>query len=188
MQEAPQAAGGGQSKVVIALVAVVVVLVGAIVGLVVLKKPATPAAPANGATAGGSATGGSASNGTSGMPGSTATNAPFDPKTATKVAAGKTPEDHVKAYFDAVVKGDFATAYDLLPADKKAAQDEAAFAEQLKGYGITSYKIDDVTEKDGETQVLATATMAGGSFQYLWTFVKDGDAWLLKSRTLPGMN
>ncbi|MBC7265448.1 MAG: DUF4878 domain-containing protein [Coriobacteriia bacterium] len=185
MSEAPQAAAGGQSKVVIALVAVVVVLVGVIVGLVVFKKPATPAPTTS---ADGGATGGATSGSTSGMPGSTTQNVPFDPKTATKVAAGKTPEDHVKAYFDAVVKGDFATAYDLLPADKKAAQDEAAFAEQLKGYGITSYKIDDVSEKDGETQVLATASMAGGSFQYLWTFVKEGDTWLLKSRTLPGMN
>jgi hypothetical protein len=186
MSEAPQAAIGGQSKVVIALAAVVVVLVGVIVGLVVLKKPATPSAPA--ASTSGTTAGGTTANGTSGMPGSTPANVPFDPKTATKVAAGKTPEDHVKAYFDAVVKGDFATAYNLLPADKKAAQDEAAFAEQLKGYGITSYKIDNVTEKDDETQVLATASMAGGSFQYLWTFVKDGNDWLLKSRTLPGMN
>ncbi|MCL4078167.1 hypothetical protein MX659_00875 [Coriobacteriia bacterium Es71-Z0120] len=178
MSEAPQAASGGQSKVVIALAAVVVVLVGVIVGLVVLNKPAAPAAPANG----------TAANGTSGMPAGMPADVPFDPKTATKVVAGKTPEDHVKAYFDAVVKGDFATAYELLPADKKAAQDEAAFAEQLKGYGISSYTIDNVTEKDGETQVLATASMAGGSFQYLWTFVKDGNDWLLKSRTLPGMN
>jgi hypothetical protein len=29
--------------------------------------------------------------------------------------------------------------------------------------------------------------MPGGAFQYLWTFVKDGDGWLVKSRTLPGM-
>lgn len=182
MSESPQAAGGGQSKVVLALAAVVVVLVGVIVGLVVLNKPATPSTPAT------APTDGTASNGTDGMPGSTPTDVPFDPKTATKVAAGKTPEEHVKAYFDAVLDSDFATAYDLLPADKKAAQDEAAFAEQLKGYGITSYTIDDVTEKDVEAQILATASMAGGSFQYLWTFVKDGDGWLLKSRTLPGMN
>jgi hypothetical protein len=184
MSEAPQAAGGGQSKVVIVLVAVVVVLVGVIVGLVVLNKPAAPSAPAGGTAA----TGGTTPGGTGGMPGSTPADVPFDPKTATKVAAGKTPEDHVKTYFDAVVKGDYATAYDLLPADKRAAQDEAAFAEQLKGYGITSFAIDDVTEKGSETQVLATASMAGGSFQYLWTFVKDGNDWLLKSRTLPGMN
>jgi len=187
MEEQGAAASGGQKNVVIALAAVVVVLVAAIVGLVVLRKPAAPAAPATQAGGTGN-TGGTATGSTSGMPGSTSANAPFDPKTATKVAAGKTPEDHVKAYFEAVLKGDYATAYALLPADKKAAQDEAAYAEQVKGYGITKYTIDDVSEKDGETQVLATATMAGGSFQYLWTFVKDGDGWLLKSRTLPGMN
>lgn len=178
MEEQGAAAPGGQKTVVVALAAVIVVLLAAIVGLVVLKKPATPASPTT--QAGGTTTGG--------MPGSTSADVPFDPKTATKVAAGKTPEGHVKAYFEAVLKGDYAAAYALLPADKKAAQDAAAYAEQVKGYGITAYTIDDVTEKDGEAQVLATATMAGGSFQYLWTFVKEGEGWLLKSRTLPGMN
>ncbi|MCX8007781.1 MAG: hypothetical protein N3B11_06685 [Coriobacteriia bacterium] len=181
MEKNEVAAVGGQKTIVIALVAVVVVLAGVIVGLVVLRKPASPS------VASPEANGGTATSGTGGMPSTVAT-APFDPKTATKVAKGSKPEDHVKAYFEAVVKGDFATAYKLLPADKRAAQDEASFAEQLKGYGITGYTIDDVTEKGDETRVLATATMAGGNFQYLWTFVKDGDAWLLKSRTLPGMN
>ncbi|MRS11836.1 MAG: hypothetical protein EG823_02030 [Actinobacteria bacterium] len=124
--------------------------------------------------------------GTTGMTGTTGTT-PFDPATATKVPEGETPEQYVTVYFDAVVAGDYQTAYDRLPADKKAAQDEASFAEQLTGYGVTSFRIDQVVEEGEETKVTATATMPGGDFQYLWTFVKDGDGWLVKSRTLPGM-
>jgi hypothetical protein len=124
--------------------------------------------------------------GTGTMPGATAAT-PFDPATATKVPAGQTPDEYVKQYFDAIVAGDFATAYALLPADKKVAQDEASFTEQLSSYGIAAYTIDDSTTEGDEAQVLATATAPGGAFQYLWTFVKDGENWLVKSRTLPGM-
>ncbi|MDO8880446.1 MAG: hypothetical protein Q7W44_06570 [Coriobacteriia bacterium] len=123
----------------------------------------------------------------SGMPGATAPAVEFDPATATTVPAGETPEAYVVAYFDAIVAGDYATAYGRLPTDKKASSTEQQFADQLTGYGVTEYTIDDVTEADGEAQVLATASMAGGQFQYLWTFVAEGDGWLVKSRTLPGM-
>ena len=100
---------------------------------------------------------------------------------------GETPEDYVKVYFDAVVAGDFATAYDRLPADKKAASTEESFAGQLADYAISEYTIEDVTESGDEVQVLANATTSAGGFQYLWTFVADGEGWLVKSRTLPGM-
>jgi hypothetical protein len=129
---------------------------------------------------------GAADTGTTGMTGTT-TPAEFDPAVATQVPAGETPEQYVSAYFEAVVAGDFQTAYDRLPADKKAAQDVTSFGEQLKGYGVTAFTIDNVAEEGDEAQVTATATMPGGAFAYLWTFVKDGDGWLVKSRTLPGM-
>lgn len=135
---------------------------------------------------GDSATPTTGTNGTSTTPAAT-TPAPFDPATATKVPAGETPEQYVTAYFDAVVAAEYQTAYDRLPADKKAAQDAAAFGEQLAGYGFTGYKIDSAVEEGEEFKVTATATTSGGEFQYLWTFVKDGDGWLVKSRTLPGM-
>jgi len=113
----------------------------------------------------------------------------FDAATATVVDAGLTPEQHVSAYFDAVLAADYSTAFKMLPTSKQAEYgDEAAFASQLTGYGITAYTIDSVVENGDETEVTATATMPGGNFSYLWTFVKDGDNWLVKSRTLPGMN
>lgn len=134
----------------------------------------------------GTATGEATATASAGIPPVTPA-APFDPAVATKVPDGETPEQYVKTYFDAVVAGDFTTAYDRLPADKKAAQDAASFGQQLTGYGVTSYTIDSAVEEGSEAKITATATMSGGAFQYLWTFVKDGDGWLVKSRTLPGM-
>lgn len=112
---------------------------------------------------------------------------PFDPKTATKVGAGQTPQQHTEAYFKALVKGDFKTAYNLLPADKKAAQDEASFATQLKSYGLTGYKMGKATVTGDETKVDATAVTGAGEFGYTWTFVKKDGVLYAKSRVLSGM-
>ncbi|MHB1136887.1 MAG: hypothetical protein ACYCXR_04215 [Coriobacteriia bacterium] len=122
-----------------------------------------------------------------GMPGAT-TEAEFDPATAVKVAEGTTPEQHVIQYFDAVLAGEWDAAYAMLPTSKQASYGNVdAFSSQLQGYGMTEYTIDSAVEEGEEAQVTATAVMPGGSFQYLWTFVKDGESWLVKARTLPGM-
>lgn len=174
-------APAGPNRTILALLGVIVVLLIAIIAFFFFRgsdtASTTPDAQAPAATDTGSATS---------MPGATAP-VEFDPATATKVPAGETPEQYVVAYFDAVVAGDYATAYERMPADKKAASTQEQYADQLKGYGMTEYTIDNATESGDEAQVTATAVMPGGSFTYLWTFVKDGDGWLVKSRTLPGM-
>ena len=173
----------GPNKMVIALLSLVAVLLVAIVVIIVMQKqPVSTPVAANTDTA--STTDGTAT----GMGGSApAADVPFDVATAVKVAEGVTPEEHVKTYFEALVKDDYPTAYKLLPLDKQAAQDEATFAKQLGDYDVQSFKIDDAKTTDTGAEITATATMAGGDFQYLWTFVKDGDTWFVKSRTLPGM-
>jgi hypothetical protein len=185
MEESTEKTGGAApNRMTAILLGIIAVLLVAVVAIILTQQGGsrTTAGPATTPTA------------TVGAPGSmggamgSGASAPFDPATATKVEAGKTPEEHVKAYFDAVVAGDYATAYKMLPAAKQADYgSESAFAEQLKSYGVTAYTIDDVTEEGGEAKITATASMPGGSFQYLWTFVKEGDTWLVKSRTLPGM-
>jgi hypothetical protein len=166
----------------ILLVAIVVLLLAIVVIFVVKGNASTSVTGTQTETPGATQLGAPP-----GMPGATAPDVEFDPATATKVPAGETPEAYVTAYFDAILAGDFATAYDRLPADKKAASTEEQFAEQLTGYGVAEYTIDDASEDGGEAQVFATAGMAGAQIQYLWTFVADGDGWLVKSRTLPGM-
>jgi hypothetical protein len=163
------------------LLGAIVVLLLAIVAIFYFRGTGTPASAVDN-----TGTQAPADTDTSGMP-PMAPPAEFDPATATKVPEGETPEDYVTAYFDAVVAGDFAAAYDRLPADKKATSTEEQFASQLEGYSITEYTIEEVTESGDEVEVLANATTSAGGFQYLWTFVAEGDGWLVKSRTLPGM-
>lgn len=167
---------------IIILLVVIIVLLAAAVGYFVFADSGTDSTGTTGSTNG-------TTDGSTSTTGTASQEVAFDAATATVVEAGLTPEQHVTAYFDAVVAGDYPAAFKMLPTAKQAEYgDEAAFTSQLTGYGITSYTIDSVVENGEETEVTATASMAGGSFSYLWTFVKDGDNWLVKSRTLPGMN
>lgn len=181
MEDTNSTAAPANNRTVMILLGIIVILLAAIVAFVIIgnnKKVAeTPSAGETTVTAGTTAPMGQSQE------------EAFDPATATTVADGQSPEQHVNGYFDAVVAGDFSTAFSMLPAAKQAEYGgEEAFSTQLTGYGITSYRIDASTENGDEAQVTATAVMEGGEFQYLWTFVKDGDNWLVKSRTLPGMN
>jgi len=180
--ESESPAPASKNHLTLILLGVIVVLLIAVVVVLVAggNDSETPTASNTGNT--------NTSTTTTGTMGGAATETPFDPATATEVAADMTPEQHVEAYFDAVVAGDYAAAYELLPASKKESYGSLdAFTAQLEGYGITGYNIDSATEEGDEAEVLATATMAGGDFQYLWTFVKVDDVWLVKARTLPGM-
>ncbi len=185
MEETTPTAPSTNKTVTIVLIAIIVLLAAVIAYFLFSGNNGTaadqPASTGTASTDTGNATP------PAGMPGTTEA-APFDPATATKVAEGTTPEQHVTVYFDAVLAGDYATAYAMLPTSKQQSYGTAdAFGEQLKSYGMTEYTIDSAVEEGDETQVLATAVMPGGSFQYLWTFVKDGEGWLVKSRDLPGM-
>ncbi|MHB1016565.1 MAG: hypothetical protein ACYC2X_01555 [Coriobacteriia bacterium] len=182
MMEETTGATPKNNTVMIVLIAIIVLLAAVIV---YFMFTGAPAAEPTGTTTEAPATTEVAPP--AGMPGTT-TEAEFDPATAVKVAEGTTPEQHVTKYFDAVLAGDYTTAYAMLPTSKQESYGTVdAFTEQLKGYGMTEYTIDSALEEGEEAQVTATAVMPGGSFQYLWTFAKDGDGWLVKARTLPGM-
>ncbi|MHB1340700.1 MAG: hypothetical protein ACYC77_11665 [Coriobacteriia bacterium] len=179
MSDVETGQSAGPNKGVLALLAVIVVLLGVIVAIILLQKPATTTTTTN------TGTGSTATTAPAGMP--PAATGEFDPATATKVADGVTPEQHVEKYFSSIISGDYQTAYDLLPADKKAAQDAASFGEQLAGYGITEFTMGETTKEGDDTKVSATATMAGGSFDYVWTFTTVDGKLVVKSRELAGM-
>jgi hypothetical protein len=158
------------NRTVTYLLGAVAVLLVVIVALVVLRgQPSTGTGTGNG----------TASTDTSvpaNMGGALPADIPFDPATATKVPAGETPKQYVENYYKAVLAKDYAKAYALLPADKKAATDEASFGAQLEGYGLTGYKMGEVATTGDSTTVGASMSAPGGEFGYV-----------VKSRTLPGM-
>jgi len=113
---------------------------------------------------------------------------PFDAQNATRVPSGMSPREYVEKYYRSCIDGNYRTAYDMLPADKKAAVSADDFAEQIKGYGMTAFNIRKTNLRGDDATVEVAATTSGGDFGCLWTFVKGGDGWLVKSRVLSGMN
>jgi hypothetical protein len=182
-----------QQTIVIAL-AVIAVLLAAIVGVLIYQQSQnaklaatsvtaeTPAATPSGAPAGmGGSTGGTA--------GGAAATAPttFDAKTATKVPAGMTPVQLVKAYNEAVIAGKFAEAYKLLPVDKqKSYGDATAYGAQVKAYGITTYNMGTPVETADSVSVAAEQVTPQMPITYTWEFKKVGGQWYVASRNMGG--
>jgi hypothetical protein len=184
-----------QQMIVIALV-VIAVLLAAIVGVVIwqqskaassLPNPTATSATTPGAAAMGSATG----NGTGATGGSAAAPAaaagPFDAKTATKVTAGKTPEQFLQAYGDAILAGKYAEAYKMLPLDKQQSYgDAAAYEAQVKAYGITKFNMGKATTTGDTASIVSEQVTPQMPITYTWAFKKVGGQWFVESRTMGG--
>jgi len=182
------------NTVVIGLVVVVVVLAAGLGYAVYNNNRAVPTItelPASSTTADGSsdaAASTGAGTGAMGAATGAAASTDFDPKTATKVAAGTTPEKWVDAYYAAADKGDWETAYNHLPAAKKAGSSPDALKQQVEGYGVVGYKVVSATEEGNKaTVVVDQQTSQYGTFENTWVFQKDGDTWLVASKAVTGM-
>ena len=172
-----------QQMIVIALI-VIAVLLAAIVGVIVYQQSQAVPAPTVTAPATTAPTG---SGAPAGMGGATSAPTEFDAKTATKVPAGMTPEQLIKAYHENVIAGKFDEAYKLLPIDKQQSYGDAkAYAEQVKAYGITSYEMQPPVENGDTITIAATQVTPQMPIAYTWTFKKVGDQWYVASRTMGG--
>jgi hypothetical protein len=169
-------------KMIIAALGVVAVLLAVIVGVLILK-PTTPGVNTGAGAAGAASTATGA--GSSSMP--APANLPFDPKTATKVPAGTEPKAYVDKYFTALEKGDYKTAFAMLPLNNKSGQTAESYGSTMKSYGMTKHSMGAVQSKGDTTTVAATATTVGGPFPYIWTFVKYNGGWVVVSRAIGGM-
>lgn len=179
------------NTLVIGLV-VVAVLLAAIVGVLVWQSNASkpqPAAqaPATEAPQGGAPQGmGGAPQGMGGA--APATPAEVDPKSATKVPEGTEPEAFVKGYYAACDKGDWKSAFDALPADKKAGNSPEALEQQVSGYGVKSFEITGAqVQGDQATVTVDQVTGSYGTFENTWVFVKKDGQWFVASKAVTGM-
>ncbi len=163
----------------------------------VTELPTTPGAGTGATGAGAAGTGagatGSGSGAMGGSPGAATgaqgtVPADFDAKTATKVAAGMTPEKWVAAYYAAADKGDWVTAFNHLPAAKQQGSSPDALKQQVEGYGVVGFKIASAAEQgDKATVVVDQQTSQYGTFENTWVFKKDGNTWLVASKAVTGM-
>jgi hypothetical protein len=182
-----------QQLIVIALV-VIAVLLAAIVGVVIwqqskvatsLPNPTTSAAPP--AAAGGAAGAPAGMGGAAGGAAPAATPGPFDAKTATKVPAGSTPEQMLKAYGDDILANKYAEAYKLLPLDKQQSYgDAAAYEAQVKAYGITKFNMGKAVTEGDKMTIVSEQVTPQMPITYTWAFKKVGGQWFVESRTMGG--
>jgi hypothetical protein len=185
-----QTQSSNQQTIIIVL-AVVAVLLAGVVGFVVIdqNKKASNAPEPTGALSGSSTskmTGGN-TQAPAGMGSGAAATEAFDAKTATKVPSGMTPEQMVKAYNEAAIKGDYGTAYKMLPlAKQKSYGDVKAYGDQLKAYGITSFEMGKPVTMGDTVNISATQVTPQMPITYTWKFRKVGGAWYVESRDMGG--
>ena len=166
--------------------AVVIILLAAIVGVLIFNGQK---ADTNTATTQQNAQTTAANDASTAMQQAMKSAGDFDEKTATKLEKGTTPEEWVKAYYDACDKKDWKTAWEHLPAAKKKATTADALGQQLSGYGITGYKIDSSKKNSsGDLEITATqSTSSYGDFTTIWTFMPKDGTYLVKGKAVAGM-
>jgi hypothetical protein len=173
--------GINQQTIVWALGAIAVLLL-AIIVYMVYSNTHVGGPTATAPTTGSNSTGGIASQ----MP-PAAQPVAFDPKTATKLPAGMTPEVALKTYNEDILKGKFNEAYALLPLAQKNSYGSAdSYATTIKGYGITAYQIGKPQSSGSDVTIVSQQNASGIGVSYTWTFTKVGDNWYVKSRTMGG--
>ena len=187
-----QAQTNNQQVVVYALIAIAVLL-AAIVGFMIYNNMASKGASASAGAASSTVdqSAAAASSGTSAgvaaqMP-TPAAPVPFDPKTATKLPAGQDPAAAMKTYSDAIMAGNWAAAFNLLPAGgKKTYGTPEAMGSQLKSYGITGFRVGTPTTSGSDTSIVLEEDTPAMNITYTWIFTKSGSDWLVKTRSMGG--
>ncbi|MDO9557681.1 MAG: hypothetical protein Q7J82_08940 [Coriobacteriia bacterium] len=109
----------------------------------------------------------------------------FDPATATKVAEGVTPEEHVTAYYQAILDKEFDKAFTMQPATSQMGNTAADFEATQLGYGMVSFTIEEATES-GDTALVTVRQDLGanGMWAAQWTLVQYEGGWVVQSRAV----
>lgn len=161
------------------LLGAIVVLLAVVAAIVIFKQPAasTPNQTAQQPSSS------LATPTTNQMPGiAPSAGADFDPAKATKVTA-KSPEEHVKAYYEAILAKKWDVAFKLQPALSQAGGSVEDFQATQTSYGMTAYKVLSAkTEGDTSTVDIEQDLGSNGKWGALWTFVKYNGAWVVQSR------
>lgn len=139
---------------------------------------------------GGSSMGGGTAGGGAARPdGRAATNTQPGSQPATypptRVMKGKEPEQWVKAYYQAVLAGEYEKAWAMQPASNKAQADAAAFEVQQRAYGLRSWRQGTATGMKDQLLIETIQDLgAQGTWYTYWVFEgKKGDWVVVSKRT-----
>jgi hypothetical protein len=182
---ADQSQSNNQQTIVYMLGAIAVLLIAIIIYLVFFWGPQSKSASVGG-NASTAASDQAAQNIASQMP-PAAQNVQFDPKTATKLPAGMTPDVALKTYMEDITHSQFAGAYALLPlAQKQSYVSADQYASTVKGYGITGYRLGKSQQSGSDVQIVSEQDTPAMNITYTWVYTKVGNDWYVKSRTMGG--
>ncbi len=100
----------------------------------------------------------------------------------TLVPEGMSPDEFVKKYYDAVVKKDYQTAYEMQPASKKASAGLDTFKSTQESYGISSFAVNAVEVQGDSATVKASLNLGQyGTWTSIWQFSKKNGRWIAES-------
>lgn len=160
------------------LLGVIVVLLAVVAAIVIFRQPAASTTDQTAQQPSSNL----ATPTTNSMPGIKPSTGEFDAAAATKVTA-KTPEQHVKDYYEAILAKKWDVAFKLQPAASQAGGSVEDFQATQTSYGMTAYKVVAAkTEGDTSTVDIEQDLGANGKWGALWTFVKYNGAWVVQSR------
>lgn len=172
-----------QQQIIVYSLVAIAVLLTVIVGVLIYNQMNTIPAPTASSTAAPDA---AAQNIASQMP-QQAQPVEFDPKTATKLPKGMTPEQAINAYRDNVMAKKWKEAYELLPLAQKNSYGSAeAYGQQVAAYGITGFTIGKPQSSGADVTIVTQQNTKQMNIPYTWTFTKSGDSWYAKSRSMGG--
>lgn len=97
----------------------------------------------------------------------------------TVVEKDKTPEEHVREYFDAYKAQRYDEAYDLQPAINKAKQTKEEFSQLRSGFPISDYKVLPVRQQ-GDQEIIDVEYDLGQNGVWItsWLFKKEDSKWI----------
>jgi hypothetical protein len=156
------------------LLGAIVLLLIVLVAVVYARQPApvasNPGEPAVAATS-------------TAMPGVNSSAGAFDKATATKVPSGQDPKAFVSAYYKAILDKKYDVAFKMQPAASQQGGTVQDFQGTQQMYGMKSFKIKDSQVQGEEATVQVEQDLGtNGTWGATWTFVKDGNTWLVKER------
>lgn len=169
------------NRLVMILAATVVVLFIAFVAVVVLSKGNQTAATTTTTATTGVTTAPSTTSTATSNPGVGASTA-FDPATATKVPAGKAPQDFVSGYYQAILDKKWDVAFKMQPAASQQGT-VADFQSTQTMYGMKAFTVKSSVVGSTEATVVVQQDLGtNGLWTATWNFVKDSGNWLVKER------
>jgi hypothetical protein len=95
--------------------------------------------------------------------------------------------ERIGDHYEAIVRGDYLRAYNLLPASVRETVSSDEFAAQVAEYGITGAEYTESVIDPGTGEMVVTMrvlTSSFGDFVYEWRLAERADGWIPVSRTI----